>query len=252
MEKLQETSVEFIGKSTIVNPGKAIKLFSRSLELSSAQQEFLKWLAIVSMTFDHINKLIFASGLPAFSQFGRLAFPLFCYLIAFNVVRRGAAPQRYFLPLLIFGVLSQSIYSWAFEGDELNIFFTLFLGAGYLWLVSWLKVKGRSSIIAHVLAVCFLAVPASFVSYQFFGPFLIPILAGFLKKPTVLSVLGTGFYLMLTNNFLPISVYTLLLLPAVLTAPRLPLRLRRSNKWIFYGFYPIHIIVLASLEKFVL
>ena len=222
------------------------------LELSSAQQEVLKWLAIVSMTFDHVNKLVFSGGYPAFSQFGRLAFPLFCYLIAYNLVKRKTAPQRYMLPLLIFGALSQPIYVWGFGADRFNIMFTLLLGVLYMWLVAWLKGRCRHAVVAHILTVCALAAPATFVSYDLFGPFLIPILAGFLSRPNLFWVPGIAVYLMLTNDFLPISVYTLLLLPVVFIIPKLPVRLGRTSKWLFYTFYPLHILALASLERFVL
>ena len=217
------------------------------LDLSSAQQETLKWLAIVSMLSDHINQILLEWQFPPLSNFGRLAFPLFAFLIAYNIVRRGVAPQRYLLPLLGVGLLSQPIYLWAFSRSELNILFTLLLGVLYILLVRWLRERGVPRYAAHLLALLLCAVPSSYVSYKFFGPFLIPLFAAFLRSPSPIAAPFLGIYLMLTNRLAPISVYTLLIIPALLAVHYVPFALPRSSKWIFYGFYPLHLLVLKAL-----
>ena len=107
----------------------------RTLTLSSAQQEMLKWLAITSMFVDHINQVTFLGSLSALSYFGRLAFPLFAFLIAYNIAKRGVAVERYVWPLLTFGIISQPVFVWAFGRSYLNIFFTLLLGVLYILVV---------------------------------------------------------------------------------------------------------------------
>ena len=222
----------------------------RALTLSSSQQEALKWLAILSMLIDHLNQITFMGHLSALSYFGRLAFPLFAFLIAYNLVRRDVAARRYVSPLLIFGLLSQPIYVWAFERSELNIFFTLLLGVLYVLLVQWLR--GRiHPLAAHSLVLLLLVLPSSYVSYPLFGPFLIPILAAFLRSPSLVMVPFIGIYLMLTNTLIPMSVYTLLLIPAVVAVHYLPFELPRCSKWLFYGFYPLHLALLKLLQAFV-
>ena len=221
-----------------------------AIELTSSQQEFLKWLAIVSMTFDHVGKLVFGSALPAFEQFGRLAFPLFCFLIAYNVVRRGVNPRRYLLPLLLFGSLSQPVYAWAFDKSNLNIFFTLLLGAFYLWTVRQVTARRFHPLSAHMVAVSLVLLPSLTVSYDVSGAFLVPVLAVFLRFPHPLLLPLVAFYLMVTNDLYPVSVYTLLLLPAVYLSTHLPLTLPRSSKWLFYGFYPVHLLVLGLIGRY--
>ena len=222
---------------------------TQSLELTSSQQEGLKWLAILSMTLDHVNRIILAGDLPAFTQFGRLAFPLFAFLIAYNITRRGVAPRRYFLPLLAFGILSQPVYMVAFEKMYLNIMFTLLLGVMYLALVKWLVNYKFQPLIAHVVAFSLFLLPSLAVSYDAPGVFLVPVLAGFLRFPHLFLLPLVAFYLLLTNDLTPVSAYTLLLLPAVYLASHLPLTLPRSSKWLFYGFYPVHLFVLAFLGR---
>ena len=218
------------------------------LDLSSAQQEALKWLAIVSMLSDHVNRILLELHVPPLSNFGRLAFPLFAFLIAYNIVRRGVAPQRYLLPLLGFGLLSQPIYVWAFSRSELNILFTLLLGVLYILLVRWLQEKGAPRYAAHGVTLLLLAVPSSYVSYKFFGPFLIPLFVAFLRSPSPVAAPFLGIYLMLTNRLAPISIYTLLIVPALVAVHYVPFTLPRSSKWIFYGFYPLHLGLLKVLQ----
>ena len=199
------------------------------------------------MLSDHINQILLLY-VPPLSNFGRLAFPLFAFLIAYNIVRRGVAPQRYLLPLLGFGLLSQPVHMWAFDRSELNILFTLLLGVLYVLLVRWLKEKGVPRYAAHLLALSLCVVPSSYVSYKFFGPFLIPLFAAFLKFPSPIAVPFLGIYLMLTNLLAPISVYTLLIVPALVAVHYVPFTLPRSSKWIFYGFYPLHLGLLKVLQ----
>ena len=218
-----------------------------SWHLSSSQQEVLKWLAIGSMALDHINQVTLNGGLPALTYVGRLAFPLFGFLIAYNIAKRGVPPQRYVVPLLAFGVLSQPVYIWAFERSELNILFTLLLGVSYLICVRWLRGK-VTPFWAHVLSMALVILPSGYVSYQLFGPFLIPILAAWLERESFVALPFTAIYLMFTNSFAPISVYTLLLLPTVFVVTLTRPTLSRSNKWLFYAFYPVHLAVLKGLE----
>ena len=49
-------------------------------------QEFLKWLAIIAMTIDHISEHLL-SGFQPGRAVGRLAFPLFAMFVAYNYGR---------------------------------------------------------------------------------------------------------------------------------------------------------------------
>lgn len=68
--------------------------------LSSGARESMKWLALLSMTGDHVAKVVFGGYVPVVSEFGRIAFPLFALVMACNLAqpvpiwasRSGACP----------------------------------------------------------------------------------------------------------------------------------------------------------------
>ena len=51
--------------------------------------EGLKWLALVLMTGDHVNKYLFNATLPVLFEAGRIALPLFVFVLAYNLARPG-------------------------------------------------------------------------------------------------------------------------------------------------------------------
>lgn len=108
------------------------------LYLESGQQTLLKWLAVLLMVLDHANRTLW-SFKPWLSTLGRLAFPLFAFLMAYNLTVRGISARRYWRPLLIFGVVSQAPAMLALDREllPLNIFFILLLGSSFFPLRLW-------------------------------------------------------------------------------------------------------------------
>ena len=60
------------------------------LELSSGSLEALKWLALLLMTLDHVNKHLLHASVPELFAAGRLALPLFGFVLGYNLARPGA------------------------------------------------------------------------------------------------------------------------------------------------------------------
>ena len=63
------------------------------LELSSGSLEALKWLALLLMTLDHVNKHLMHASVPELFAAGRLALPLFGFVLGYNLAA-GRAGQR--------------------------------------------------------------------------------------------------------------------------------------------------------------
>ena len=87
----------------------------------------LKLIAILSMTIDHIGYLLFPK-VTLLRIVGRIAFPIFAYLIAEGFVHTGDV-KKYLLRLGIFAILSEIPYDLVISGNVLdleqqNIFFT--------------------------------------------------------------------------------------------------------------------------------
>ena len=60
------------------------------LVLNSGPLEALKWLALLPMTPDHVNKHLLHASVPELLAAGRLALPLFGFVLGCNLARPGA------------------------------------------------------------------------------------------------------------------------------------------------------------------
>jgi hypothetical protein len=222
------------------------------LALSSGQQTFLKWLALALMFLDHANRTLW-SFQPWVYTLGRLAFPLFAFLIAYNIAIRGAGARRYGLPLLVFGMVSQAPAMLALDREllPLNIFFTLLLGSSLLPFRRWLSRRlpegwlGQS--LSWLATVYLMLVLSLSVEYGPLGVLLVPALSVFLKRPSVLAGVGVAVLLMLVNGFHISSLATWLVVPVICGVRKLPLSPLPRTKWLFYTFYPGHLMVLWLL-----
>src|SRR5690554_4696036 len=100
------------------------------LELTSGQQELVRWTAIVTMVVDHVGAVVLEAGAAMpLRAVGRVAWPLFAYLLAYNVARRAVDPTRYLRPLATWYVISIIPYYLAFGTFRPNILATLLLAA---------------------------------------------------------------------------------------------------------------------------
>lgn len=219
------------------------------LELTSAQQELLKWVAVATMTLDHANRSLWPYQGWAFAV-GRLAFPLFVFLLAFNTTVRMVPLRRYVLPLLVFGVLSQPPVFVFFERGwlPLNILFTMLLGVTFLGVVRVLRQR-FPKLLAWSVAVIIWAGLGVFVEYGPTGVFLVPATQSLLTRftlPRAALVVG----LLLAANFLTPASFVPLLLPFfVWGVTRMPVARLWRSRWVFYAFYPLHLVLLWMLGR---
>jgi hypothetical protein len=216
--------------------------------LTSGQQEALKWLAIVTMTIDHINALLFNYSEQPLFWIGRLAFPLFAFLMAYNLVVRKVKPTRYVYPLVVFALCTQPVYYLVFNNWTGNIFMTLALGVLFVGLQR-MAAQRIPMWLSYLFIAPLVAIPALHVDYGIPGVFLIPVVVFFLEHPRPLLLVGLGFYLLAVNTFGPYSVMPLLLVPIIYFMSRFDLPLRRANPWLFYLFYPVHLLVLEVIQR---
>lgn len=83
---------------------------SPHLDISNGTLEALKWLGLLLMTGDHINKYLFNGTLPVLFKFGRLAMPLFVLVLACNLARPGSLERgvyfRTMFRLTAFGIFA--------------------------------------------------------------------------------------------------------------------------------------------------
>jgi hypothetical protein len=201
--------------------------------------EALKWLALVLMTGDHVNRFLFSGTLPYLFELGRLALPIFVFVLAYNLARPGQLEQgtypRTMKRLAVFGALAS--VPFIALGDllhagwwPLNILFTLLLLTTTLYLVE------RNDLLAA--GVLFL-VGGSLVEYGWLGLSLGLAVWTYCKQPSLpaaaVALLACAG-LWLTNG----NLWALACVPLILAATRLNLPVPRL-RWAFYAYYPLHL-----------
>ena len=105
---------------------------------SNLDTNFIKLVAILSMTADHVGNAFFPEY-PVFRWIGRIAFPLFCYCLTVGMLYTHDI-KKYLLRLGAFALISQPFWILAFNADDfwgnlwnLNIFFTLLVSLLSTW-----------------------------------------------------------------------------------------------------------------------
>lgn len=105
----------------------------------------LKVIALVSMLADHSAYYLLEHGTTLYEAmrcFGRIAFPVFAFLIAEGFAHTRNR-LRYFQTLLVFAVVSEVPWFLLNGADGThNVMFTLALGAGH-WLFLTSTIKGN-------------------------------------------------------------------------------------------------------------
>lgn len=119
----------------------------------------LKIIAVLSMVADHCAYFLMGPDAPfygVFRSFGRIAFPVFAFLVAEGFAN-SRNRLRYFLILVLFGIISELPWHMLNGADgSHNVMFTLSLGVAALAVFDRLCEHGPLSFIG-VLAVATLA-----------------------------------------------------------------------------------------------
>lgn len=221
----------------------------------------LKLIAIISMLADHVNKALIYPYLEsnhgflafisdAFDIIGRIAFPLFCFMLVEGYFKTRSR-MKYLLNLLLFGVISEipfDMFTTAsfFNMNWNNVMFTLALVLVTVWIIDTLKEKMQKQSkalwylvsILIILVMCIVSMSLSLdyehhailIGYFFYlfhdmPVFAIPFgYASMFKEPWALL----GFGLTLTYNG----------------------ERGKQHKILYYWFYPVHLLILGLLRLY--
>jgi hypothetical protein len=201
--------------------------------LGSSARELLKWLALLSMTGDHVAKVVFGGYVPVVSELGRIAFPLFALVMACNLAQPGADLGKSIRRLSAWGLVAQPLHMLAFgHWLPLNILLTFGLAA--------VAVHALANNRQLLLLVAGGLLPF-FVDYQWVGVALVMLgWIAFRHRTYWLLAFGFGGLCWVNGNG-----WALLAIPLALAAARVQWRLPRW-RWAFYVYYVAHLAVLAA------
>ena len=239
----------------------------------------LRIIASLCMLLDHMGYLW--PKLGVLRWVGRLAFPLYVYLLV-NGYRHTGSRLRYALRLGFCALLSQIPFALLLRKEQLwsqgNVFFTLLLALLVLWATDQLAARRGLRFLAPLPAL--LAYGLSFLGYLpvDYGAkgFLLALVFYYLEDRKLLCALGmlcalfhsrfvswgvellrllqgqTAHFTALTDWQLT-QLWALLALPLIFLyngkkgiAPASPLG-KKLLQWGFYLFYPLHMLILYLL-----
>ena len=227
----------------------------------------LKIIACIAMLIDHFGAAILlpALGEPWFSAeiyeltrgIGRIAFPIFAYLIAQGCMHTKNI-GKYLLRLALLAIISEPFFDTAFrfwEGGvnflaDTNIFYTLFLGAAAIAIYE--KTRPRLGDFAGFLAATPTLAVAWLLStdYAHIGVGLI-LLIYIMRPENRLNrciALAVGMAALYINS--PVHLlFSLVAVALVALYNGKPGPNSAAVKWGFYFFYPAHIAALIAVRS---
>lgn len=214
------------------------------LEVDNGTIEALKWLALVLMIGDHINKYLLNDTVAWLYDSGRLAMPLFVFVLAYNLARPGALERgvyrRTLTRLAIFGALASPaflalgglVHGWW----PLNIIFTLFVLTATLRLIEVGNLKG------NLAAGLMFSLGGSLVEFWWPAVAFGVAIWSYRKQPSMTAVL-LALSSCAALTYINGCQWALASLLIIIAAPFLDLRCPRA-RWFFYAFYPAHLTLI--------
>jgi len=224
-----------------------------SLRLSGSA---LKIIALLSMLADHCAYFLLEPDTPIYNMlrcFGRIAFPVFAFLIAEGFAYTRSR-NRYFLSLLVFALISEIPWYLLNGADGThNVMFTLSLGVASLAIFDRLCEHGILCCFS-ILVICFLAWWSG-VDYDWRGVLMI-VLFYILRRQTIEPWIRRHNVCFPSQALIQILFTFPLMMHYGITGAVLPSIViflydgTRGNikgavaKYSFYAFYPLHLITI--------
>ena len=262
----------------------------------------LKIIAVVTMFIDHFTVvfeaqlnarfpfLLMDNGLNVLRAIGRLAFPLFAFMIAEGALRTHSR-GKYLLRLGLFALISEVPFDIALYGiaprnlltleafSHQNVFFTLFLGLLCIIVLDALnKINLAPLGMLFALFAGFVAEAVLTTDYGAMGVWVIFLFYLLLKAPRGVRIAGVILACLALTVMLAFrpevqevrfvsgrvghrftfdvsALYNSYEFWAVFSSPLILLyngeKGVRLNKYFFYGFYPGHLLLLWAILQFV-
>lgn len=227
---------------------KAIKI--KNLELNNNQ---LKIIAMISMLIDHIGFLFFPKTV-VFRIIGRVAFPIFAYMIA-EGCRHTKNRKRYLGTIAILAILFQLVY-FVFIGELYQcILYTFSISIATIFSIEGIiNGEGKRRTLMKLSLACAILVGVGFplifseqgffVDYGVWGIFL-PVIVYFAPSKSSKLIFTALLIAAMALISDPLQWWALFAIPFL--ALYNGKRGRANLKYLFYIFYPAHLILLFAI-----
>ena len=211
----------------------------------------LKIIAMLSMCLDHIGVQLFP-GVMWLRMAGRLAFPIFAYMIA-EGCRYTKNRARYLLQLAVLGVGCQAVFFIAARHWYQGILLTFSLSVSVIFSIdAYLKKKTTPRFLLMtgvVLAAIFLSVVAPILfekigfrmDYDFLGVFL-PVGVYYARNKRE-KLIGVAIVMaIMSDTSKPLQWVSMLTVTLLMLYNET--RGKAKMKYVFYIFYPAHLAII--------
>lgn len=221
----------------------------------------LKLIAMITMFIDHTGAILF-EGSPYYMYFrmiGRLAFPIYCFLLVEGFYHTSNV-KRYLKRLGIFALISEIPFDLAFSKTEeginffisQNVFFTLYIGLLVIYFMSLVNKKYMNDSmkqnlinIGVVIVGCFASIVLA-TDYTFLGVLLIVCFYLFRSNKLLLAIAVLLLNYELAGTLQAIAAVSMIFI-WFYNGKKGP----KLNRYIFYAFYPAHILLLVFISKII-
>ena|GEM_PF-507988 len=211
---------------------------------SSGTIEFIKWIAIIAMAVDHIGLILFPD-LTVLRMVGRVALPLFGYLLIHNYRFFTTDKKKYIVRLWVFAAISQPFFYYIVY-PSLNIFFLLAVALTAIYLIEMPEKTGDQGFIARFGILCLASMLSVFINYGFFGFALLMFMSlSFTKSEYAFFVFLSIALMNFSLTHVSYVFCGFLFYPIIFFSGQLNLKIKRMKPLFFYAFYPAHLLIIS-------
>lgn len=225
----------------------------------------LKLMAALSMTVDHVG-VIFFPGVAWLRILGRLAFPIFAFMIA-EGCKYTRSRVRYFFTVASLAAVCQAVYWFAAGSAYLSVLVTFSLAIPVICTLQffresltegrWLRAAASGAALLGAVALVWYLNWIFTIDYGFWGCML-PVFPALFQQRRGASgklrldrhevhVLCLGLGLLCLHQSLGgLQIWSVLSLPLLLYYSGR--RGKTDLKYFFYIFYPAHLVLLQGLQ----
>lgn len=212
--------------------------------VSDGTLEALKWLALLLMVADHSNKYLLHDASHTLFNAGRIAMPLFVFVLAYNLARPDAykrgAHSRTMKRLALFGLLATPPFI-ALGGLlagwwPLNILFALLSMTAIIYFLEQQTKSG------YLSACAVFIIGGSSVEFWWSILAFGIALWCYCKKPHIAPLI-IAMVALLSLRIINGNYWALAALPFLFASTTVTLPVPRYQ-WLFYYFYPVHLTLL--------
>ena len=223
----------------------------------------LKIIAVVTMLIDHVAAAVLVRYyyatwdvdiLPIYTimrQIGRTAFPIYCFMLV-EGLERTRSRGKYLARMTGLALLSEIPFDLALSSQVLefgyqNVFFTLAIALLTMIVLEWLRIKNIHPIFKIILTglIAFGGMLLAYymqTDYDWRGVACILLMYFFRRNPRIKLIVSYIAFVILLEEWAA--------LPAFILLGFYHGRKGFSNKFFFYGFYPVHLLILYVVCMF--